>query len=68
MRSGHWKMIVSNNLNGESKSSKTIFLFFTAAPASGSRVSIQLQVRYRQRNGQMMLRVISSERTVTDDR
>ncbi|XP_056890011.1 circularly permutated Ras protein 1-like isoform X1 [Takifugu flavidus] len=38
-----------------------------AAPAPGSHVSIQLQVRYRQRNGQTMLRVISSERTVTDD-
>ncbi|CAG04381.1 unnamed protein product, partial [Tetraodon nigroviridis] len=38
-----------------------------AAPASGSCVSIQLQVRYRQRNGQTMLRVISSERTVTDN-
>ncbi|XP_074519786.1 circularly permutated Ras protein 1-like isoform X2 [Halichoeres trimaculatus] len=37
------------------------------APASGSRVSIQLQVRYKQRNGQTMLRVITSEREVTDD-
>ncbi|GLD57522.1 circularly permutated Ras protein 1-like protein [Lates japonicus] len=36
-------------------------------PASGSRVSIQLQIRYRQRNGQMMLRVITSDREVTDD-
>lgn len=38
-----------------------------SAPASGSRVFIQLQVRYRKRNGQMMLRVITSERDVTDD-
>lgn len=56
--------------NKKPKASKPNFLFYTAvaAPASGSHVSIQLQVRYRQRNGQMMLRVISSERTVTDDR
>ncbi|XP_044035573.1 circularly permutated Ras protein 1-like isoform X2 [Siniperca chuatsi] len=38
-----------------------------SAPASGSRVSIQLQMRYRQRNGQMMLRVITVDRDVTDD-
>ncbi|XP_034564073.1 circularly permutated Ras protein 1-like [Notolabrus celidotus] len=37
------------------------------APAFGSRVSIQLQVRYKQRNGQTMLRVITSDREVTDD-
>ncbi|KAM9336547.1 circularly permutated Ras protein 1-like [Symphorus nematophorus] len=36
-------------------------------PASGSRVSIQLQIKYRQRNGQTMLRVITSDRDVTDD-
>ncbi|XP_040922969.1 circularly permutated Ras protein 1 isoform X2 [Toxotes jaculatrix] len=36
-------------------------------PVSGSRVSIQLQIRYRQRNGQKMLRVITSDRDVTDD-
>ncbi|KAM7381837.1 hypothetical protein PAMA_012615 [Pampus argenteus] len=36
-------------------------------PASGSRVSIQLQIRYRQRNGQRMLRVFTTERDVTDD-
>lgn len=39
-----------------------------AEAAPGSSVSVQLQVRYRQRNGQTMLRVISAERTVTDDR
>nr|XP_046232994.1 circularly permutated Ras protein 1-like [Scatophagus argus] len=38
-----------------------------SAPPPGSRMSIQLQVRYRQRNGQTMLRVITSERDVTDD-
>nr|XP_020493212.1 circularly permutated Ras protein 1-like [Labrus bergylta] len=37
------------------------------APASGSRVFIQLYVRYRHRNGQRMLRVITSDRVVTDD-
>ncbi|KAK5850673.1 hypothetical protein PBY51_001531 [Eleginops maclovinus] len=37
------------------------------APASGSRVSIQLQIRYRQRRGRMMLRVITADRDVTDD-
>ncbi|XP_068610799.1 circularly permutated Ras protein 1-like [Brachionichthys hirsutus] len=37
------------------------------APPSGSHVSIQLQVRYRQRNGQKMLRVITSDRDVTND-
>ncbi|XP_073346288.1 circularly permutated Ras protein 1-like [Pagrus major] len=36
-------------------------------PTSGSRVSIQLQVRYRPRNGQTMLRVITADRDVTDD-
>ncbi|XP_071319758.1 circularly permutated Ras protein 1-like isoform X2 [Trachinotus anak] len=36
-------------------------------PASGSRVSVQLQIRYRQRNRQTMLRVITSERNVTHD-
>ncbi|XP_037611239.1 circularly permutated Ras protein 1-like isoform X1 [Sebastes umbrosus] len=36
-------------------------------PASGSRVSIQLQIRYRQRKGQTMLRVITASRDVTDD-
>ncbi|XP_035522468.1 circularly permutated Ras protein 1-like [Morone saxatilis] len=38
-----------------------------SVPASGSRVSIQLQIRYRQRNGQTVLRVITSDRDVTDD-
>ncbi|XP_062415994.1 circularly permutated Ras protein 1-like [Pungitius pungitius] len=37
------------------------------APATGNRVSIQLQVRYRQRKGQPMLRVITASRDVTDD-
>ncbi|CAJ1080836.1 circularly permutated Ras protein 1-like [Xyrichtys novacula] len=36
-------------------------------PVSGSRVSIQLLIKYKQRNGQMMLRVITSEREVTND-
>ncbi|KAM3592223.1 uncharacterized protein V6R79_014993 [Siganus canaliculatus] len=36
-------------------------------PASGSHVFIQLQVQYKQRNGLTMLRVITSEREVTDD-
>ncbi|XP_028332837.1 circularly permutated Ras protein 1 [Gouania willdenowi] len=36
-------------------------------PASGSRVSIQLQIRYKKRNGQMMLKVLTVEREVTDD-
>ncbi|KAM9425065.1 circularly permutated Ras protein 1-like isoform 2-T2 [Pholidichthys leucotaenia] len=36
-------------------------------PASGSRVFIQLQVKYRQRNGQMMIKVLTAERYVTDD-
>uniref|UniRef100_A0A8C9ZFN2 Sec23/Sec24 beta-sandwich domain-containing protein n=2 Tax=Sander lucioperca TaxID=283035 RepID=A0A8C9ZFN2_SANLU len=38
-----------------------------SVPASGSSVSIQLQIRYRQRKGQRMLRVITTEREVTDD-
>ncbi|KAG8009099.1 Circularly permutated Ras protein 1 [Nibea albiflora] len=38
-----------------------------STPASGSRVSIQLQMLYRHRNGQMMLRVMTSDRDVTDD-
>ncbi|XP_031699384.1 circularly permutated Ras protein 1-like [Anarrhichthys ocellatus] len=38
-----------------------------SAPASGSRVFIQLQIRYRQRKGQTMLRVITTGRDVTDD-
>ncbi|XP_047465520.1 circularly permutated Ras protein 1-like isoform X2 [Mugil cephalus] len=37
------------------------------APASGSSVAIQLQIRYRKRNGQMMLRVITTNRDITDD-
>ncbi|XP_035796852.2 circularly permutated Ras protein 1-like isoform X2 [Amphiprion ocellaris] len=37
------------------------------APTSGSRVSVQLQIRYRQRNGQRMLRVLTTDRGVTDD-
>ncbi|XP_034049815.1 circularly permutated Ras protein 1-like isoform X2 [Thalassophryne amazonica] len=39
----------------------------TGVPASSSHVSIQLQIRYRLRNGQMMLRVITTEQEVTDD-
>ncbi|XP_034426464.1 circularly permutated Ras protein 1-like isoform X3 [Hippoglossus hippoglossus] len=38
-----------------------------SAPAPGSRVSIQLLIRYRQRNGEKMLRVITANRDVTDD-
>nr|XP_040031974.1 circularly permutated Ras protein 1-like [Gasterosteus aculeatus aculeatus]XP_040031975.1 circularly permutated Ras protein 1-like [Gasterosteus aculeatus aculeatus]XP_040031976.1 circularly permutated Ras protein 1-like [Gasterosteus aculeatus aculeatus] len=38
-----------------------------AAPAVGNRVFIQLQIRYRQRKGQTMLRVITTSRDVTDD-
>ncbi|XP_010770422.1 circularly permutated Ras protein 1-like isoform X1 [Notothenia coriiceps] len=37
------------------------------APASGSHVSIQLQIRYRQRRGRTVLRVITADREVTDD-
>lgn len=37
------------------------------APTSGSRVSVQLQIRYRRRNGQRMLRVLTADRDVTDD-
>lgn len=36
-------------------------------PASGSRVSVQLQISYRQKNGQTMLRVLTTDRDVTDD-
>ncbi|KAK2820220.1 hypothetical protein Q5P01_023179 [Channa striata] len=38
-----------------------------AAPSSGSRVSIQLQIRYTGRSGQRMLRVITTHRHVTND-
>ncbi|XP_042363995.1 circularly permutated Ras protein 1-like isoform X2 [Plectropomus leopardus] len=38
-----------------------------SVPASGSRVSIQLQIRYRHRKGQKMLRVFTADREVTDD-
>ncbi|XP_028263888.1 circularly permutated Ras protein 1-like isoform X2 [Parambassis ranga] len=38
-----------------------------SAPVPGSRVSIQLQIRYRHRNGQLMLRVLTADRDVTDD-
>ncbi|XP_054455473.1 circularly permutated Ras protein 1-like [Anoplopoma fimbria] len=38
-----------------------------SAPAAGSRVFIQLQIRYRQREGQTMLRVITAGRDVTDE-
>lgn len=38
-----------------------------SVPAPGSRVSIQLQIRYKHRKGQTMLRVITAERDVTDD-
>uniref|UniRef100_A0A8C2X9I2 VWFA domain-containing protein n=2 Tax=Cyclopterus lumpus TaxID=8103 RepID=A0A8C2X9I2_CYCLU len=38
-----------------------------SAPVAGSRVAIQLQIRYRQREGQTMLRVITTGRDVTDD-
>ncbi|KAM6897918.1 circularly permutated Ras protein 1-like [Xenentodon cancila] len=37
------------------------------APAPDSHVSIQLQIRYTQRNGQMMLRVLTADRDVTYD-
>ncbi|XP_017273873.1 circularly permutated Ras protein 1 isoform X2 [Kryptolebias marmoratus] len=37
------------------------------ALAPGSRVAIQLQIRYRRSNRQMMLRVMTVEREVTDD-
>ncbi|XP_076008419.1 circularly permutated Ras protein 1-like [Genypterus blacodes] len=33
----------------------------------GSHVSIQLQIRYRQLNGQTMLRVLTSDRVITED-
>ncbi|XP_063337927.1 circularly permutated Ras protein 1-like [Pelmatolapia mariae] len=36
-------------------------------PSPSSRVSIQLQIKYRQRNGRTMLRVITADREVTDD-
>ncbi|XP_041830567.1 circularly permutated Ras protein 1-like isoform X2 [Melanotaenia boesemani] len=36
-------------------------------PAPGSHVSIQLQIRYKQGNGRMMLRVLTADREVTDD-
>ncbi|KAM3859569.1 uncharacterized protein ACN63O_016103 [Diretmus argenteus] len=38
-----------------------------SAPAAGSRVSVQLQIRYRQRDGREMLRVLTADRDVTDD-
>ncbi|XP_060951436.1 circularly permutated Ras protein 1-like [Limanda limanda] len=38
-----------------------------SAPAPGSHVCIQLLIRYRQRNGERMLRVITANRDVTDD-
>ncbi|XP_056286054.1 circularly permutated Ras protein 1 isoform X2 [Pseudoliparis swirei] len=38
-----------------------------SALGAGSRVAIQLQVRYRQRKGETMLRVITACRDVTDD-
>ncbi|PWA21941.1 hypothetical protein CCH79_00015641 [Gambusia affinis] len=38
-----------------------------ASPACGSRVAVQLQVRYR-KNGRALLRVFTAEREVTDDR
>uniref|UniRef100_UPI003AACD8FA circularly permutated Ras protein 1-like isoform X2 n=1 Tax=Centroberyx gerrardi TaxID=166262 RepID=UPI003AACD8FA len=38
-----------------------------SAPASGSRVCVQLQIRYRQRDGQTLLRVLTADREVTDD-
>ncbi|XP_061565329.1 circularly permutated Ras protein 1-like isoform X2 [Cololabis saira] len=37
------------------------------APAPGSRVTIQLQIRYKRRNGQMMLRVLTADLEVTND-
>lgn len=37
------------------------------APASGNTVYHQLQIRYTQRNGQRMLRVITAQRDVTND-
>ncbi|XP_068439940.1 circularly permutated Ras protein 1-like [Clinocottus analis] len=38
-----------------------------SALVAGSRVAIQLQIRYRQRTGQTMLRVINTGQDVTDD-
>ncbi|XP_070707900.1 circularly permutated Ras protein 1-like isoform X2 [Pempheris klunzingeri] len=38
-----------------------------STPTLGGRVSVQLQVRYRLRNGQTMLRVITADRDVTDE-
>ncbi|XP_071393186.1 circularly permutated Ras protein 1-like isoform X2 [Centroberyx affinis] len=38
-----------------------------SAPASGSRVCVQLQIRYRQRDRQTLLRVLTADREVTDD-
>ncbi|XP_019902253.2 circularly permutated Ras protein 1-like isoform X1 [Esox lucius] len=37
------------------------------APVVGSRVSVQLQLRYRQTDGGTVLRVLTAEREVTDD-
>ncbi|KAM8876405.1 circularly permutated Ras protein 1 isoform 1-T1 [Synchiropus picturatus] len=37
------------------------------APPAGSQVSVQLQVRYRRRNGERILRVLSANREVTYD-
>ncbi|XP_035768058.1 uncharacterized protein LOC102778534 [Neolamprologus brichardi] len=36
-------------------------------PSPNSRVSIQLQIKYRLRNGRTMLRLITADREVTDD-
>ncbi|KAL0984306.1 hypothetical protein UPYG_G00139730 [Umbra pygmaea] len=36
-------------------------------PVVGSRLSIQLQLRYRQKDGGSVLRILTSEREVTDD-
>lgn len=39
-----------------------------SVPASGSRVSVQLQLKYRRRDGRRMLRVLTAEREVSDVR
>ncbi|KAM4624267.1 circularly permutated Ras protein 1-like isoform 1-T2 [Polymixia lowei] len=39
----------------------------SAAPPPGSRVSVQLQLRYRRRDGRRMLRVLTADRDVTND-
>ncbi|CDQ58698.1 unnamed protein product [Oncorhynchus mykiss] len=38
-----------------------------SAPVAGGRVSVQLQLRYRQKDGHSMLRVLTADKEVTDD-